>query len=389
MNKSPASCICPVCAKNNKPDQSACIQCKSSLMLNESYLLSEVLGRNTGITYKGFDTRSGSVVIIKELSLSKISRWKEEELFTREISVLKQIDNPDIPDFIEHFSVSENSRQVFYLVEEFIDGKNLKDEMETRRYTEEEVLEKMEALLKVLAYLQDLRPPVIHRDIKPSNIICRKDGGLSLIDFGAVADIEKAGTPGTTVAGTFGYMAPEQMYGQALPESDVYAVGMTALEMITRKKPDQILDDEYNPDIEKHAAVSDSFRRLLENMTARSPKKRLNAARALELVSNFDVTENCSPQTAGDILKKSVITLSGKNSPPFRYSEDENSADAVSVPFKYIPDPKIISSGKSLLPSWQNAPKSVDLSGTRSKTLLFSFLVLLALAGGTVLMFFR
>ena len=71
-------------------------------------------------------------------------------------------------------------------------------------------------------------PPVIHRDLKPGNVIRRPDGSFAFVDFGAVRDkLRPEG--GSTVVGTFGYMAPEQFQGRALPASDVYAVGATAL----------------------------------------------------------------------------------------------------------------------------------------------------------------
>ena len=76
----------------------------------------------------------------------------------------------------------------------------------------------------VLDYLHGRAPPVIHRDLKPSNVIRRPDGSFAFVDFGAVRDkLRPEG--GSTIVGTFGYMAPEQFQGRALPASDVYAIG--------------------------------------------------------------------------------------------------------------------------------------------------------------------
>jgi hypothetical protein len=97
----------------------------------------------------------------------------------------------------------------------------------------------------VLDYLQGRAPVVIHRDIKPRNVIRRpaRDGearaSFVLVDFGSVRDsLEPAG--GSTVVGTFGYMAPEQFQGRAMPCSDVYAVGVTALRMLTGVEPEDL-----------------------------------------------------------------------------------------------------------------------------------------------------
>ncbi len=92
---------------------------------------------------------------------------------------------------------------------------------------------------EVLDYLHGRAPPVIHRDLKPGNVIRRPDGSFAFVDFGAVRDkLRPEG--GSTVVGTFGYMAPEQFQGRALPASDVYAMGATALSMLTGQQPEDL-----------------------------------------------------------------------------------------------------------------------------------------------------
>ena len=78
----------------------------------------------------------------------------------------------------------------------------------------------------VLAYLHGRSPPVVHRDIKPANLTFRRpDGSYAFVDFGAVTKDNLRPEGGSTVVGTFGFMAPEQFQGRALPGSDVYGVG--------------------------------------------------------------------------------------------------------------------------------------------------------------------
>ena len=95
-----------------------------------------------------------------------------------------------------------------------------------------------------LAYLHELRPPIIHRDVKPGNIVLAPDGEAWLVDFGAVRDrilheIRTEGE-GATIVGTYGYMPYEQFQGRALPASDVYALGMTLVFLLSHKEPHEI-----------------------------------------------------------------------------------------------------------------------------------------------------
>src|SRR6185295_6373321 len=92
---------------------------------------------------------------------------------------------------------------------------------------------------EVLDYLHGRVPPVIHRDIKPSNVIRRPDGSFALVDFGSVRDSLKP-EGGSTVVGTFGYMAPEQFQGRALPASDVYGVGATLIALVSGLEPEDL-----------------------------------------------------------------------------------------------------------------------------------------------------
>ena len=90
----------------------------------------------------------------------------------------------------------------------------------------------------------------MHRDIKPGNVIRRPDGSFALVDFGAVRDKLKPGG-GSTVVGTFGYMAPEQFQGRASPKSDVYGLGATALAMLTGCEPEELPHEGLALDVAK------------------------------------------------------------------------------------------------------------------------------------------
>ena len=169
-----------------------------------------------------------------------------QSLFEREAHMLYQLGECDsIPRLFAHF---EEQGQ-FFLVQEFIEGHNLSVELEPGKpWPSIQVKKLLHELLSVLSLLHQQH--VIHRDIKPENIMRRqKDDRLFLIDFGAVKEIPQltvtdTGATALTVAiGSPGYMPSEQAVGKPKAASDIYAVGMIAIQALTGKSPSQLPTD--------------------------------------------------------------------------------------------------------------------------------------------------
>lgn len=231
--------ICASC--HGETARSPCDSCGDEPLLDERYRLEELLGSGaSGMTFRATRIADEETVAIKELDWRKLDAMKTEELFTREAEVLRQLDHPGIPRYVETFTRESGRHVSAYLVQEFIDGGTLDDELLQRRYDLDDVLEIAEELLEIVAYLHARTPPVIHRDIKPKNIMRREAGDLVLIDFGSVRAVTKS-EGGSTVAGTIGYMAPEQLYGVAVPASDLFGVGALILSLLSRKDPSTYL----------------------------------------------------------------------------------------------------------------------------------------------------
>jgi hypothetical protein len=237
--------------------------------------------------YRGRDERTGGAVAIKELvphgSLEGIER------FRREARVLQQLDHPKIPDYIDAFVSGKGRARREYLVQELVDGLSLEEEMVLRRYRQSEVLGVIEELAEILAYLHGLSPPVIHRDIKPGNVMRRRDGTLVLVDFGAVLD-EVMSTAGRhTVAGTFGYMAPEQFEGTAVPATDIFGLGALAVALLSRKDPADLL---RGPEGSWRNAMglSESSSVWLGRMLAFDPARRPTAEELKRLTAHVSVS---------------------------------------------------------------------------------------------------
>ena len=187
-----------------------------------------------GTTFDAVDKRDGRRVTIKRFRVRGASSWKEVELAEREAKVLAGVDHPHLPVYVDHFEEGGS----LYLVTEHIEGQTVARLREGGPVGEAEVLRFLADAADALDYLHGRSPPLVHRDIKPSNVIRRPDGSFAIIDFGAVRNRLKA--TGSTVVGTFGYMAPEQFQGRSMPASDVYAVGATAIAMLSGAEPEDL-----------------------------------------------------------------------------------------------------------------------------------------------------
>lgn len=253
-----------------------CRRCGADPLLDGRYRLLTPLGRGTsGTTWRARSERTGELVAIKEMVLGRADDGKTRELWRREVRVLEQLDHPQIPRFVESFEVGRGRGRRLCLVQELVRGRTLDDEMQRRRYTEDEVVEIARGLLPVLEYLHGLQPPVVHRDVKPENVLRREGGGLVLLDFGSVRDsLPDARLGGSTVAGTFGYMAPEQFRGEGGPAVDAYALGGLMVTLLTRKAPHTLLDPAGGLAWRPHCRVSPATAGVIDALLDREPSRR-------------------------------------------------------------------------------------------------------------------
>lgn len=264
------------------PDEPYCGQCDQTVLLHGKYTLLKKIGAGSfGTTYLARHTPDGILVAIKEMFIRNADSLKVIELFEREARILEDLNHAGIPRYFEDFIHEDGRNTAFYLVQEFIDGEPLSAQQRLR--TLEDVLKICLQVLDILIYLHGFSPPVIHRDIKPANIMRRPDGTVVLIDFGSVrAALDTTG--GSTVAGTFGYMAPEQFMGRALPQTDVYAVAATAIALLSGRDPQELLTEDRVLDLSP-LNLSPQALNLFQTMLANRPENRPTAAEAIERIS--------------------------------------------------------------------------------------------------------
>jgi len=204
---------------------------------------------------------------------------KAAELFTQEAVRLDELGkHPQIPELLAYFS--QDSQQ--YLVQEFIEGQDLAQELADRgAFNEAQIRSLLNDLLPVLQFVHQHQ--VIHRDIKPENIIRRRrDSQLVLVDFGAskVATGTALARTGTAI-GSAGYAAPEQNLGRAVFASDIYGLGVTCINLLTQMHPFDLFDARENAWVWRNALrspVSDALGRLLNKMLESAINRRYQSA---------------------------------------------------------------------------------------------------------------
>jgi len=253
-------------------------------VLHDRYRIQSLLGRQTGRrTFLASDLQTGLGVVVKLLLFGPDFTWDDLKLFEREAEVLKSLDHPAIPQYLDSFEVETKLGKGFALVQSHIKAKSLQDWIQSgRTFSEAELKAIAKELLGILDYLHHRQPAVVHRDLKPSNILLGNRSGNSpgqvyLIDFGSVQTSIHGGT--RTVVGTYGYMPPEQFGGQSIPPSDLYALGATLIYLATGQHPDQLPQREMRILFEDKVNLSPNLIDWLKWLTQPSTDLRLKSAK--------------------------------------------------------------------------------------------------------------
>ncbi|WP_399370777.1 protein kinase domain-containing protein [Thermosynechococcus sp. HN-54] len=294
-----------------------CTACGMPLILRGRYVAERVLGQGGfGAAYlaRDLDTPGRRECVIKQFRPNVSdpqSRQKAQELFEREGQVLDQLgQHAQIPDLLAFFAEEVPSangqgvEQYFYLVQEYIDGETLEDELAQKGcFSEEEVRQVLRELLPVLQYVHDHSS--IHRDIKLSNIMRQHpsktkfpgQGRLYLLDFGAVKQISQAGGQQGHFTGIYTqyYAPPEQARGERVyPSSDLYALAVTCIILLTGKDPSELFDA-YNNRWHWHsyAQVSPKLQAILDRMLQPAPSDRYQSA--AEVLADLNTSSTPAP----------------------------------------------------------------------------------------------
>jgi serine/threonine protein kinase, bacterial len=294
-------CLNPACpTPENSNTDTQCAACGTNLLMRDRYRVLQALGQGGfGATFLAKDESLPGTphCVIKQLRPATTSfhvLQMARDLFQREAKTLGKIGNhPQIPRLLDYF---ETNRE-FYLVQEYVSGSTLQQEVKrSGPFNEAGIKQFLSEILPLMQYVHSQQ--VIHRDLKPANMIRRsQDKKLVLIDFGAVKDqvspILSTASEQTALTayaiGTPGYAPPEQMAMRPVYASDIYALGVTCLYLLTGKSPKDMAYDPATGELvwRNLVHVSDHFAEVLKKMLEVSVRHRYQNAtevlRALEL----------------------------------------------------------------------------------------------------------
>ncbi|WP_062290880.1 serine/threonine-protein kinase [Nostoc piscinale] len=285
----------------------------SQNLIGGRYQIVEKLGQGGfGITFKAVDRQlpGNPLCVVKQFKPQNPDNWEVgKRLFEREAEQLQKlqelINHQQIPRILAY--LTEN--QEFYLVQEYIQGHDLSQELVYgKQLSETDVIQLLHDILEVLSFVH--KRYLIHRDIKPSNILRRaSDNKIFLIDFGAVKELttQIANLQGqlnsATIIGSKGYAPIEQCYGHPVLSSDIYAVGVIAIQALTGIfPPNSAIFTPHNGEIvwRDRAQVSPELANIIDKMVRRDYNQRYpSAAEALQAVNALilppDITQPTPP----------------------------------------------------------------------------------------------
>ncbi|NUN64473.1 SUMF1/EgtB/PvdO family nonheme iron enzyme [Pseudanabaena biceps] len=281
-----SNCICLACDRANPLTTKFCTQCGAKLQIQERYRALKVIGQGGfGKTFLAQDESKPSQprCVIKQFAFETINPNASQgtldvavRLFEQEAKRLDDLGkHPQIPELLS-FTIHEGKQ---YLIQEFIDGETLEQELaRIGAFSEQQVRDVLVEVLQILEFVHG--KSVIHRDISPDNIIRRRsDQKLVLVDFGAAkhATATLLAKTGTGI-GKPSYGAPEQMLGKSVFQSDLFGLGVTCLHLLTNVEPFtlyDVLENEYQwRQFLNGKVVSNELGKLLDRLTSYRVKER-------------------------------------------------------------------------------------------------------------------
>ncbi|NEP12228.1 MAG: serine/threonine protein kinase [Symploca sp. SIO2C1] len=259
---------------------------------SHGYQILSELGHNSlggRVTYQAKRTKTQQKVVIKQFQFAALgSTWAEYEAWEQEMTLLRNLDHPNIPRYLDSFQTPEG----LCIVQEYIKAQSL---AVPRRWAPKGIKQVALTVLRILVYLQRQNPPIIHRDIKPENILINDQLKVYLVDFGFARSGGGEIAGSSVVKGTMGFMPPEQLFNRELTTaSDLYGLGVSLICLLTGTKSTDIgnlIDTNYCLHFQHLVpALKLGWISWLQKMVEpRVQARYANAAEALAALETIDV----------------------------------------------------------------------------------------------------
>lgn len=387
-------CINPDCPASNHPDNHRgiiCQGCGSDLILQGRYRVMRLISSQTGFgtVYEAYERNIPK--ILKVLRRDRSQNPKVLRLFQQEAQVLSRIRHPGVP-FVEvegYFTVLPKGQTLplHCIVMEKIEGLNLKQWMQQQGnhpISEHQAIQWLTQLTEILQRVHHHN--YFHRDIKPDNVMLRHTGQLVLVDFGAAREmtqtyLAQVGNSGVTTLSSTGYTPPEQEQGQAVPQSDFFALGRTMIFLLTARSPNDsaIYDPLLNAFNWRIYApqISPEFAALLEALVApRVIDRPRTAQEILDRLHQLPLARWVSQQQAATVLPETTLPARSEMSATVPNTDlptaTDLEAELAAIAPEAAPDPA--AAPPPTVPGWQ----------TRKSYLIGGGLVLVALVMGGI-----
>ena len=283
------------------------------------YQVIRELGRNREggrISYLANYNDSSQQVVIKQFRfVQEGASWQGFKAYEREIAILRKLNHLRIPRYLNSFETKDG----FCMVQEY---KNAPSLATKNSFRPEEIKLILISVLEILVEIQSRVPPIIHRDLKPENILVDDKNNAYLIDFGLARVNSQEVALSSVVAGTPGFMPPEELFNRPLTTaSDLYSLGATAITLLTNTssiKISNLIDENYKFNFSHLVTgINPDFIDWLQKMVAPNLKDRYpNAASALQALEPINIIgkpklksplKNITSLT----IMASIVTLAG------------------------------------------------------------------------------
>jgi serine/threonine protein kinase len=283
-------------------------------VLHKRYQVVQNLGAGVfGQTFIAIDMEhpSNPKCVIKQLKVFSYQSNYLENLRLRFLSETETLRNLGSHQQIPHLLSCFEEHERFYLVQELIEGNPLTVELPINHtigsiylWTESEVVRFLQDVLGILDFIHS--QGVIHCDIKPENLIRRAyDGKLVLIDFGSIQPVDFSKDVVLPIyqipVTSLGYIPPEQFIGQTQPNSDIYALGIIAIQALTGLTPLNCKVDSYSNEIiwrSQNTVVSDYLAAVLSQMIRYDHTHRFqSASQVLKALEQMPLEQQWQPET--------------------------------------------------------------------------------------------